>query len=55
MWSEHPLADAAPLIASAWRLTAVEADHLTVVSDAAGMLLWVGGRPALRQSAPPTR
>ena len=38
LWHDHPLAVAAPLIEECMALASVEADHLTVVSDADGML-----------------
>ena len=51
MWSDHPLAVAAPLIEECMALAAVEADHLTVVSDADGMLLSIRGDTRLRNRA----
>jgi hypothetical protein len=51
LWSDHPLAVAGPLIDECMALAAVEADHLTVVSDADGMLLSIRGDTRLRNRA----
>ena len=48
-WDVHPLAVAAPLIHEC--LEALEAQHLVVVGDADGTLLWVEGDPAVRLEA----
>ena len=50
-WEMHPLATMAPLIRSCLAATADESRHLIVVSDAAGMLLWVEGNPSVRMHA----
>ena len=50
-WEMHPLAKMAPLIRSCLAATADESRHLIVVSDAAGMLLWVEGYPSVRLHA----
>ncbi len=50
-WEMHPLAAMAPLIRSCLAATADESRHLIVVSDAAGMLLWVEGYPSERMHA----
>ena len=51
LWHDHPLAVAAPLIEECMALASVEADHLTVVSDADGMLLSIRGDTRLRNRA----
>jgi hypothetical protein len=48
-WEVHPLFLAAPLIREC--LEALEAEHLVVVSDADGILLWVEGQQRLRLEA----
>jgi hypothetical protein len=50
-WEAHPLAAAAPLIRSLLAPVAGEAEHLLVVSDAEGMLLWIDGDPRVRIDA----
>jgi hypothetical protein len=50
-WQAHPLAAAAPLIRHCLAPVAAEADHLVVVSDADGMLLWIEGPPGIRRDA----
>jgi hypothetical protein len=50
-WEVHPLATMAPLIRACLAATADESRHLIVVSDAAGMLLWVEGYPRVRLRA----
>ena len=50
-WDVHPLAAAAPLIRSCLGALAEEGDHLIVVSDAAGLLLWIDGSAQLRLDA----
>ncbi len=51
LWHDHPLAVAGPLIDECMALASVEADHLTVVSDADGMLLSIRGDARLRNRA----
>ncbi|MCW2951846.1 MAG: transcriptional regulator [Conexibacter sp.] len=48
LWSEHPLAAAAPIIRQCLCETADEAEHLMVVSDADGLLLSVQGSAKTR-------
>jgi hypothetical protein len=50
-WEIHPLADMAPLIRACLAATADESQHLIVVSDANGMLLWVEGNARVRLRA----
>jgi len=50
-WDSHPLASAAPLIEECMAIASVDADHLMVISDAAGMLLSIRGDVALRNRA----
>ena len=50
-WEVHPLAEAAPLIRACLAASADESQHLIVVADANGILLWVEGNPALRLRA----
>lgn len=50
-WDTHPLAIAAPLIDECMAVASVDADHLMVISDAAGMLLSIRGDVTLRSRA----
>jgi signal transduction histidine kinase len=50
-WEAHPLAEAAPLIRDCLGSVAEEAQHLIVVSDAAGFLLQVVGDARVRSQA----
>jgi hypothetical protein len=50
-WEIHPLAEMAPLIRSCLAASADESQHLIVVSDANGILLWVEGNARLRMRA----
>jgi hypothetical protein len=50
-WEVHPLAAAAPLIHESLAGIADESAHLIVVSDAAGLLLWIGGNARVRMAA----
>jgi transcriptional regulator of acetoin/glycerol metabolism len=50
-WEIHPLAEMAPLIRSCLAASADESQHLIVVSDATGMLLWVEGSASVRMRA----
>ena len=50
-WQIHPLADMAPLIRACLAATADESQHLIVVSDANGVLLWVEGNAQVRMRA----
>jgi hypothetical protein len=50
-WEIHPLADMAPLIRACLAATADESQHLIVVSDANGVLLWVEGNAQVRMRA----
>ena len=50
-WDVHPLAAVAPLIRSCLGPVAEASEHLIVVSDASGLLLWVEGRPRTRLDA----
>jgi hypothetical protein len=51
MWDEHPLAVAGALIDECMAIASVDADHLTVVSDADGLLLSIRGDARLRNRA----
>ena len=51
LWDSHPLARAGPLIEECMATASVEADHLTVVSDADGLLLSIRGDVRLRNRA----
>ena len=50
-WEIHPLAEMAPLITACLAATVEESDHLIVVSDANGLLLWVEGDARVRLRA----
>ena len=50
-WEAHPLEAAAPLIREWLGSVADESEHLIVVSDADGLLLWVEGNAKLRSAA----
>ncbi len=50
-WEIHPLAEMAPLIQACLASTADESQHLIVVSDASGMLLWIEGAARVRLRA----
>ena len=47
----HPLAAALPLIEDSLTAIADESAHLIVVSDADGLLLWIGGNARVRMAA----
>jgi hypothetical protein len=53
-WEMHPLSTAAPLILECLGAIADDAEHLIVVSDADGTLLWVEGNPDVRFDAAET-
>ena len=50
-WEVHPLAEMAPLIRSCLAASADESQHLIVVSDENGILLWVEGNANIRMRA----
>ena len=50
-WDVHPLAAAVPLIQESLASVAEESAHLIVVSDAEGLLLWIGGNARVRMAA----
>ena len=50
-WDVHPLADALPLIEDSLTAIADESGHLIVISDADGLLLWIGGNARVRMAA----
>jgi signal transduction histidine kinase len=50
-WAAHPLAAAAPLIRGWLGAVADESQHLIVVSDADGVLLWLDGDARVRSAA----
>jgi hypothetical protein len=50
-WDVHPLAAALPLIEDSLEAIADESAHLIVVSDADGLLLWIGGNARVRMAA----
>jgi GAF domain len=50
-WDVHPLAAALPLIEDSLTAIADESEHLIVISDADGLLLWIGGNARVRMAA----
>jgi hypothetical protein len=50
-WDVHPLAAALPLIEDSLTAIADESAHLIVLSDAEGLLLWIGGNASVRLAA----
>jgi hypothetical protein len=50
-WDVHPLAAALPLIEESLTAIADESDHLIVLSDADGLLLWIAGNARVRMAA----
>jgi hypothetical protein len=50
-WDVHPLAAALPLIEDSLTAIADESAHLIVISDADGLLLWIGGNARVRMAA----
>jgi GAF domain len=50
-WDVHPLAAALPLIEDSLTAIADESAHLIVLSDADGLLLWIGGNARVRMAA----
>jgi signal transduction histidine kinase len=50
-WEAHPLEAAAPLIQEWLGPVADESDHVIVVSDANGVLLWIEGNAKVRSAA----
>lgn len=50
-WDVHPLAAAIPLIEDSLAAVADESANLIVVSDAEGLLLWIGGNAKTRLAA----
>jgi signal transduction histidine kinase len=50
-WEEHPLAAAALLVRECLAGIAAESDHLIVITDADGMLLWIDGNARVRVDA----
>jgi hypothetical protein len=50
-WNVHPLAAALPLIEDSLTAIADESAHLIVISDADGLLLWIGGNARVRMAA----
>ena len=50
-WDVHPLAAALPVIEDSLTAIADEAAHLIVISDAEGLLLWIGGNARVRMAA----
>lgn len=50
-WDVHPLGAAAPLIHESLAGVADESAHLIVVTDADGLLLWIGGNARVRLDA----
>jgi signal transduction histidine kinase len=50
-WEGHPLRAATPLIRRWLGPIAAESEHLIVVSDAEGLLLWLGGDAKVRSAA----
>ena len=50
-WDVHPLAAALPVIEDSLTAIADESAHLIVISDADGLLLWIGGNAQVRMAA----
>jgi len=50
-WEVHPLSELAPLIRACLAATADESNHLIVVSDASGLILWLEGNARVRLRA----
>jgi hypothetical protein len=50
-WDVHPLAAALPLIEDSLTAIADESEHLIVLSDAEGLLLWIAGNARVRMAA----
>jgi GAF domain len=50
-WDVHPLAAALPMIEESLTAIADESAHLIVISDAEGLLLWIGGNATVRMAA----
>ena len=50
-WNVHPLAAALPVIEDSLTAIADESAHLIVISDADGLLLWIGGNARVRMAA----
>jgi hypothetical protein len=50
-WQAHPLAAVAPLVRECMGSIADEGEHLIVVTDADGLVLWMDGSPAVRMDA----
>jgi GAF domain len=50
-WDVHPLAAALPLIEDSLTAIADESEHLIVISDADGLLLWIAGNARVRMAA----
>lgn len=50
-WAEHPLARVVPLLHELLAGIAAEAQHLVVVTDEEGRLMWIEGDPRVRLSA----
>jgi transcriptional regulator of acetoin/glycerol metabolism len=51
IWAEHPLGRLAPTLRGLLAEIADEAEHLMVVTDEDGRLLWIEGNPRVRSSA----
>ena len=51
MWAEHPLARLMPTLRELLAEIADEAQHLIVITDEHGRLLWIEGHPRVRSSA----
>jgi hypothetical protein len=51
LWGAHPLAAAVPLISQILGPVAAASEHLIVVSDADGLLLWIDGPAGVRLRA----
>lgn len=51
VWAEHPLGRLAPTLRGLLAEIADEAEHLMVVTDEDGRLLWIEGNPRVRSSA----
>lgn len=50
-WEGHPLSGTLPMLQQCVGMVATEAQHLVVVSDAEGVLLWIDGDRRLRLTA----
>jgi transcriptional regulator of acetoin/glycerol metabolism len=50
-WAEHPLARVVPMLYELLAAIAADSQHLVVVTDEEGWVIWVAGNPRVRLSA----